>query len=477
MPHVVFYTWQSDLPNATNRSFILKALENVAHAITIDDTVDVEPVIDRDTQGVPGAPDISKTIFQKIAAADVLVADVSIVGVIEGGRPTPNPNVLIELGYALHALGDERVVLVLNLAFGKPEELPFDLKMRRILTFGTPEQATDRATERKLLEAKLNDALRAALASINREPPSTPLMRALDATHRVAPDRVIALRQALTQILDRLTKKRPKSVGKGATIEDLEGAVLQTEEVAHDYVRLAAAVATMNDEEGAKELYRGLGPILEGYDIARGAVGTIYRADFDFMKFHGHEFLTALIACLIREERWQLAAKLLAEGIPVKYRREENGPAVLFFDEASEHLIFAGQLSGKRGLRSLHADILNARYTSDKPLGQLLSSEDFMNADYFLFLRRELAAETAPGGLIAWRPWSSLYLHSAPSFIRHAESRAAAERVAAAMSLPDAPTFRQRLAERRGRLRHLWPDDLFWRSPVSEEDALKIGTR
>src|SRR5271168_81681 len=119
MPHVVFYTWQSDLPNATNRSFILKALENVAHAITIDDTVDVEPVIDRDTQGVPGAPDISKTIFQKIAAADVLVADVSIVGVIEGGRPTPNPNVLIELGYALHALGDERVVLVLNLAFGK----------------------------------------------------------------------------------------------------------------------------------------------------------------------------------------------------------------------------------------------------------------------------------------------------------------------------------------------------------------------
>jgi hypothetical protein len=105
------------------------------------------------TQGVAGAPDISKTIFQKIADADVLVADVSIVGMQEGGRPTPNPNVLIERGYALHALGDERVVLVLNLAFGKPEQLPFDLKMRRILTFDAPEQATDRATERKLYGA------------------------------------------------------------------------------------------------------------------------------------------------------------------------------------------------------------------------------------------------------------------------------------------------------------------------------------
>jgi len=76
MHRVVFYTWQSDLPNATNRGFIQQALENVAKAITADDTIDVEPVIDRDTQGGAGAPDIAKTIFQKIAVADVVVADV-----------------------------------------------------------------------------------------------------------------------------------------------------------------------------------------------------------------------------------------------------------------------------------------------------------------------------------------------------------------------------------------------------------------
>jgi len=40
---------------------------------------------------------------QKIDVADVFVADVSIVGgSIE--RPAPNPNVLIELGYALCSL-------------------------------------------------------------------------------------------------------------------------------------------------------------------------------------------------------------------------------------------------------------------------------------------------------------------------------------------------------------------------------------
>lgn len=51
------------------------------------------------------------------------MADVSITGRGEK-RPTPNPNVLIELGYAFKALGHERVILVFNRAFGKIEELP-----------------------------------------------------------------------------------------------------------------------------------------------------------------------------------------------------------------------------------------------------------------------------------------------------------------------------------------------------------------
>jgi hypothetical protein len=168
MKSVIFYSWQSDLPNATNRGFIQQALENVARAITADKTIEVEAAIDRDTQGVPGAPDIAKTILEKIAAADVVVADVSIIGGTPDDRPTPNPNVLIELGYALCSLGHERVLLVLNTAYGGPELLPFDLKMRRVVTYNMPESASDRAKERKSLEGKLNEAVRAGLTKGHR---------------------------------------------------------------------------------------------------------------------------------------------------------------------------------------------------------------------------------------------------------------------------------------------------------------------
>ena len=96
MQRIIFYSWQSDLPNSCNRGFIQHALENATKEIASDNTIAVEPVIDRDTQGVPGSPDIASTIFAKIIATDVFVADISITSRPTGGRQAPNPNVLID---------------------------------------------------------------------------------------------------------------------------------------------------------------------------------------------------------------------------------------------------------------------------------------------------------------------------------------------------------------------------------------------
>src|SRR3990167_5131907 len=121
MKKIVFYSWQSDLFNGTNRNFIENALKDAAKEIG-EESADIEPVIDRDTQGVAGAANIATAIFQKIDSADIFIADVSIIGSVKK-RAIPNPNVLIELGYALKSLGHERIILVFNTAFGKVEKL------------------------------------------------------------------------------------------------------------------------------------------------------------------------------------------------------------------------------------------------------------------------------------------------------------------------------------------------------------------
>lgn len=77
---IVFYSWQSDLPNGTNRTFIEEALKKAAKNIREDESIEVEPVVERDTEGVAGSPDIAGTIYRRIAKADVFVCDISIMG-------------------------------------------------------------------------------------------------------------------------------------------------------------------------------------------------------------------------------------------------------------------------------------------------------------------------------------------------------------------------------------------------------------
>lgn len=195
MDEMIFYSWQSDLPNATNRGFIQKALENAAKAISKDGSIHVEPVVDRDTLGIPGAPDIVSMILAKIDQSEVFVCDVSIISQDAKSRLTPNPNVLIELGYAMKALGSERIIMVMNLAFGKLELLPFDLRMRRVITYEMPEKSEDRATQRKKLEKEIELGLRTIFTGLNRKPLDNGLVR--------LPEPLIRLLFALVDVSER----------------------------------------------------------------------------------------------------------------------------------------------------------------------------------------------------------------------------------------------------------------------------------
>jgi hypothetical protein len=159
----VFYSWQSDLPNPTNRGFIEDCLERAIKELKAEGQLRVEPSLDRDTLNVPGSPDISATIFDKIDSAALFVCDVSIINKGAENRPTPNPNVLIELGYAVKTLGWRRIICVFNSVTGKVEDLPFDLRHRRVRAYSL-EENQEKAETRKLLVRSLKADLQAAFA-------------------------------------------------------------------------------------------------------------------------------------------------------------------------------------------------------------------------------------------------------------------------------------------------------------------------
>lgn len=127
----IFYSWQSDLPDKTNAHLIRGVLGEVATAMTDDDDLQIKALNDEATRDVPGSPDIVDTIFEKIRHADAFVCDISKVHEFIDPRGEVrkfcNPNVAIELGYAIRELGWKRIILVFNEAYGKlPHDLPFD---------------------------------------------------------------------------------------------------------------------------------------------------------------------------------------------------------------------------------------------------------------------------------------------------------------------------------------------------------------
>lgn len=174
MGSTIFFSWQSDRPPLTGRNLIERALRDAVKRIAAEATVEEAPrgelLIDRDTLNTPGSPPIFETILQKIEAAIIFVPDLTFVGLRGNGTPVPNPNVLIEYGYALNQHGHERIIGVMNAAYGEPtrENMPFNLgHIRFPLQYTLHEKADEeeRKTARVALSKKFEEAIKTIFAS------------------------------------------------------------------------------------------------------------------------------------------------------------------------------------------------------------------------------------------------------------------------------------------------------------------------
>jgi hypothetical protein len=478
----VFYSWQSDLPNATNRGLILDALERAAKKIRSDDSVTVEPVLDRDTQNVPGAPDIAHTIFQKIEKADAFVADVSIIN--PGlGRPTPNPNVLLELGYALKTLGNARTILVANAVNGSVESLPFDLRTKRVLTYRLTQGAEDKSDQRRKLQEGLEAALRAILidlpASQTTAAPSA-ADKAIESIEANAPSQSAVCTRFMSEIADRVRELTPKLEREQINEWDdqLVEAIRQSLPLVTDFARVADAAAIHDSLDGAKGLFRGFGPLFTQYNLVPGTGGAFYTVQFDLPKFIGHELMVTLFAALIGERRWQMVTELCQETIvnPNPNGRF-SGESPVTYLYACDHVELLDHR--KRRLRlnrvSLHADILKERHETGQ-LGELSPWRRFQDADFFLYLRS--AFELAEVDLWkVWRPWSAPLLRGCPGYLLEATQRGKAEQLVKPLGVRNVSELRNRLPQAVDGILQLFGHRNWFNNPVEGLKPDLIGTK
>jgi hypothetical protein len=195
----MFWAWQADRPGKISRHFVREALEDAIARLKQPKNIEEPPEearrndlhLDHDTKGLSGSPEIAHEIFNKIGAAAVFVADMTPVG--EGpprtdkdgkpvaSKPLMNPNVAIELGFALRALGPSKLLMILNEAYGDTAGLPFDIQHRRHpITYKLAEGASKAEIdkEKARLVAKLVEALELFIAAAPAEVPADAFLAA-----------------------------------------------------------------------------------------------------------------------------------------------------------------------------------------------------------------------------------------------------------------------------------------------------------
>lgn len=173
MKKTIFFSWASDFNGSiSHKEMILnclkiaavkkgnKDLSVITPYVTEEEKHIVEYELNDDSQLIPqefeiqnatsgesGSPSIEDTIFDRIARCSLYVCDVSIAlsekdiqfetkkNVVTAqlcdkgnGRKSPNPNVMLELGYAIHTLGWNKIVMFFDNLDYRVEDLPFDIR-------------------------------------------------------------------------------------------------------------------------------------------------------------------------------------------------------------------------------------------------------------------------------------------------------------------------------------------------------------
>jgi len=276
----IFYSWQSDLPNKTNRGFIKDALDKAVRSIRSDSELNLDEIeVDRDTLSVAGSPDIAHTIFDKILNCNIFVGDVSIInqqckhadpvnGIEKECKSTPNPNVLIELGYAARHLDWTSIICVLNNEYGAIEKLPFDIKQRRILQYKMKVDQTDIASEKNILAEKFKDAIQAIVnltESENRETLISPLNALIEELeHNLIAASASSGQDRNGKFLDNQYKRLIEQGVFSSLAEDLK-------------LKVRGAYVAMSNANGAMDLMASQQPRSNSWAEASNIVNTAVR--------------------------------------------------------------------------------------------------------------------------------------------------------------------------------------------------------
>lgn len=144
----LFFSWQSDRKDTKK---IIKAALKTAKETLLKDGIEL--FVDEDTRERVGKRNIDAEVLEKIRKCDIFLADLTPVITYFPPKEShnlpkhlPNSNVMYEYGYAFHAKGEKRMIVLASLNKEENEHLefmPFDINHDTITVFKDENSLSD----------------------------------------------------------------------------------------------------------------------------------------------------------------------------------------------------------------------------------------------------------------------------------------------------------------------------------------------
>lgn len=320
----VFFSWQSDLDAKTNRNVIGDCIKSICKKNNLSH--------DEATKNRCGSPDIARSIEEKIKSADIFIADVTIINAESQAKPTPNPNVLFELGIAQAILGWERIILIVNTAYAPINKLPFDINKHRAMPYIlTPQDIQDPNYKQRL--KNLQASLEAGILSIINDNPLKEILKG-EQTEKIQHNRDS---KKLQEILHHTNINQLFHFGENGP-KYVPDAIVNMQEILHNVINdLSFVFYDKQIESTLKHIEIALNqaiPLYAPYYHDRENKRLIWEIPFDVFKSSEDEklFHQATSACIKLKKRLKEFVKIVHDRYIEINLEETNAKAAEFLN-------------------------------------------------------------------------------------------------------------------------------------------------
>jgi hypothetical protein len=238
----------------------------------------------------------------------------------------------------------------------------------------------------------------------------------------------------------------------------------------YTFIKASLLVSKAKNLEAIKTIYNYFSEFLKLCEIPEGFSGSYSEYEFDGFRFIVYEIFVAFVSCLIKYDNWKIIDEIF--NYDLFFGRDNKAyvpfPAINQYNYSLD--AFRNQRL-KLQRTSIMSDMLKDRFTNSN-LSKLLTHRDFMEADYFLFLKSLCRQEK-----LCWCPRSCVYLYKTPRYILKSESQFFLNQFIEALSIKNSEDLTKLLKSSFTAYKKCFSNAIFIDIPLEGFDLDILGTR